>query len=157
MDYETTIEMECALANFFGIRVNLIVPNISWGLALHECDLLIISKAGYITEVEIKVSKADLKKDKEKRHNHKNRYITMKQFYFAVPEKIKPEFCYEHIPKHAGLIIVSKNGRCRIERTATINTQATALTEKQLFQAARLGTMRIWTLKKKIIKLKKDF
>ena len=47
--------------NFFNYRANLIVPNISWGLGLHECDLLVLTSSGYATEIEIKVSKADLK------------------------------------------------------------------------------------------------
>lgn len=42
-------------------RRNTVVPNAYWGLGLTwEADLLVISKAGYLTEVEIKVSKADL-------------------------------------------------------------------------------------------------
>jgi len=38
-------EMELAVANFFGINSNIIVPNISWGVKIHECDLFIIKKS----------------------------------------------------------------------------------------------------------------
>ncbi len=63
----TTPEMECALAAFFDSRANLIVPRVHWGMAdLHECDLLMVSKVGYVTEIEIKITRADLKKDAEK-------------------------------------------------------------------------------------------
>ena len=69
----TTHKIEVALANHFNYRLNLIVPNISWGAFIwHECDLFIVSKAGYCTEIEIKISKSDLKKDFEKKHNHES-------------------------------------------------------------------------------------
>ena len=63
----TTTEMEVALAHYLNMRVNLIVPNISWGMFIHECDLLVITPAGYMWEVEIKVSKQDLSRDSKKR------------------------------------------------------------------------------------------
>jgi len=83
----TTPEMEIALAEYFGIRQNLIVPNVSWGMDSHECDLFILTPAGYGWEVEIKVSKADLFKDKHKRHRHNSSKI--KFLYFAIPEYLE--------------------------------------------------------------------
>lgn len=65
----TTLDMEIVLMEYFGVNRNIIVPNVSWGLNLHECDLLIFSKSGYATEVEIKISKQDLLKDKNKNIN----------------------------------------------------------------------------------------
>jgi len=61
----TTPEMECALAGWFDYRQNLIVPCVYWGVGYytHECDLLIVSRAGYVTEVEIKISRSDLRAD----------------------------------------------------------------------------------------------
>ena len=57
----TTIEIEEAVARKFGVRTNIIVPNVSWGLpGMHECDLFIIKMSGYGVEVEIKISKADI-------------------------------------------------------------------------------------------------
>lgn len=57
-----TLEIETAIAMKLDIRKHIIVPNISWGAGLHECDLLVINKSGYATEIEIKISKSDLKK-----------------------------------------------------------------------------------------------
>jgi hypothetical protein len=54
-----TAEMEVELGRYFNYRQNIIVSNVSWGLGIHECDLLIITKSGYATEVEIKVSLSD--------------------------------------------------------------------------------------------------
>ena len=61
----TTLEMETLLMNHFNYLQNIIVPNVSNGIFhkehgwLHECDLLVLSKANYATEIEIKISKAD--------------------------------------------------------------------------------------------------
>ena len=68
----TTPEMECRLADYFGYRKNLIVPNVYWGLDMHECDLLVLSQAGYATEIEIKISIADLRADAKKVHGHRS-------------------------------------------------------------------------------------
>jgi hypothetical protein len=76
-----SIEVEEAVARMFGIRQNIIVPNISWGMGLHECDLLIIRKSGYAVEVEIKVSRWDLRKDLKKTHGHQSGRI--REFYLC--------------------------------------------------------------------------
>ena len=63
-----TIEVEVAIMQHFDVRRNVIVPNVSWGIfrpgigQLHEIDLLVLSGSNYATEVEIKVTKADLKR-----------------------------------------------------------------------------------------------
>ena len=151
-----TIEMEIALAKYFGVRKqSLIVPNVSWGLYLnfedlHECDLLILTKTGYLWEVEIKISKADLIADKKKIHGHHNSNI--KRLYFAIPEYLACDT--EHIPERAGIIIVSKK-RTRVYCTTIRepkNQKGYKLTDKEKFQFARLGTMRSWTLKKNLLK-----
>ena len=150
----TTTEMEVYLARFFKFTSNLIVPNISWGLNLHECDLLILSGSGYATEVEIKISKSDLKHDKEKLHEHISNRI--KKFYFAIPEAIIPiEFALEHIPERAGLIIVNSKGRCVIKRECIPTKNPQKFSEIDRLKMARLGALRIWNLKEKIIKLRK--
>ena len=70
-----TLEMEIALMRKFDVRRNIIVPNICWGMNLHECDLLSITKKGYATEIEIKVSKPDLRADRDKTHGHRSNKI----------------------------------------------------------------------------------
>lgn len=147
----TTAEMEIALATYFDYRRNLIVPNISWGLFLHECDLLILTKSGYAYEVEIKVSKADLIKDKEKEHGHKSNRI--KFLYFAIPDYLLPH--REHIPKRAGIISIITHGHskgvCQIVRPPVVNSMY-RFTDEERYQVARLGAIRIWGLKIKIQK-----
>ena len=53
-----TIEMEVALMKHFGIRQNIIVPNVSWSFLNYEADLVVLTKSNYATEIEIKISKA---------------------------------------------------------------------------------------------------
>ena len=150
--------MEEALARYFNYRQNIIVPNISWGFHIHECDLLVIRKNGYVLEVEIKISKADLIKDREKVHNHEDYYGRIKELWFAIPEYLQENIKY--IPEQAGIIIVYKHEWsdkffCKTLREAKSNTCARKLCENEKLAIARLGTLRIWSLKRKIINNKK--
>lgn len=141
--------MEVALANHINPRANLIVPNVHWGLFIHECDILVITKAGYAWEVEIKVTKADLLNDKKKKHGHKDHRI--KNLYFAIPHYLKEHI--DHIPERAGIIIVNERKRCKVVRKPKSNKNPYKFSEKERYQVARLGAMRMWTLKRNIIRL----
>jgi hypothetical protein len=153
-----TPEMECVLANWFDYRKNLIVPNVHWGMNMHECDLLIVSAAGYVTEVEIKVCKYDLIKDAEKTHNHDGGVArrVIKYLYFAVPEKLK-EAALEYAPDRAGILIVRHNDpddwspRVRRVRQPVRNKVATKMSDRERYKIARLGALRIWNLKRKLL------
>lgn len=154
-----TIEVEIAVANYFGYRQNLIVPNISWGMNLHECDMLICTKSNILKEVEIKVSKHDLIKDKEKKHKHSNGKI--KELYFAIPDKLKTEIV--HIPLRAGILIAQRidyedyftkkkkvRYACHLFRKPILTNVDYRITAEERYNLARLGTMRIWSLKQKL-------
>lgn len=144
----TTLDMELAVSDFLNYRVNLIVPNISWGFGLHECDLLVITKSNCLWEVEIKISKADLIKDKKKYHRHRNDKIS--RLYFAVPDYLESET--EHIPDKAGIIIVSIcNGYydCKLLRKPKING-IYKISDSERSRLAHLGCMRLWRLKQKL-------
>jgi hypothetical protein len=65
MNCQTAKEIELRIAYYFGNRSHIIVPNVSWGLMMYECDLLVMPKSGHLYEVEIKVSKGDLIADKK--------------------------------------------------------------------------------------------
>lgn len=150
-------QVEYAVARMFGARQNLIVPNVSWGfLGLHyEADMIVVNKNGYAKEIEIKVSKADLVRDGSKKHNHD--CGKFKELYFAIPEKLLEH--REYIPERAGIIVVKeiegyyskgKYLRASIEKKPVING-ADKLTLQEKYELARLGTMRIWNLKHKIL------
>lgn len=152
-----TIEVEIAVMRWMGIRANLVVPNVSWGISdkyrsLHECDIISLSRSGFATEVEIKVSKHDLLKDGDKKHGHKHNLIA--NLYFAVPEKLK-ELALEVIPERAGLLVVEKlDGKsfAKMVRSPERNKYCIKWDTTKRYQLARLGTMRILGLKEKILK-----
>lgn len=153
--------MEVAIANYFNYRQNIIVPNISWGLGLHECDVFIVTKSGYCTEVEIKRSKSDLLADFEKKHKHKDKKNRIKEFYYAIPKSLLSS-CELLIPKDTGIIVCERSEwssdkvYAYIHRKTKPNLGAVPLTAKELHKVGHLGTMRIWSLKQKIIKMKNE-
>ena len=104
----TSSDIEKAITYYpsspFYYRRWLVVPNISWGLNLHECDLLALSSSNCAHEIEIKVSKSDLKADLGKKHGHRSEKI--KCLWFAVPVELK-ESCEKFCPERAGIILVS--------------------------------------------------
>lgn len=148
----STEEIELKIAYYFGVRQNLIVPNISWGLGIHECDLLCCTKAGYCTEVEIKRSVEDLKADRIKSHGHKSKKI--KYLYFAVPSYLVQHI--EHIPLRAGILVITSKRKVVCIAKPELNKDCRPLSEKEQYEMARLGALRIWDLKSRCIGYKND-
>lgn len=165
----TTLEMEILVMKHFNFTQNIIVPGVSWGIKrwpdigeLHECDVLKLSKNGYATEIEIKVSKSDLLKDKDKPHGHASNFI--KHLYFAVPQHLQ-EIALQEAPDRAGILVAKevKQGfyqeKTRVFlnqiREPKTNLNAVKWTDEERYKLMRLGCMRIHTLKKNLLKLKK--
>ena len=92
LDTERSLyEIEVALAKHFEyLKSNIVVFNIIGETCdipiQHECDCLVISKAGYLTEVEIKRSWTDFLNDFKKKHLKREPVI--KYFYYCIPEKL---------------------------------------------------------------------
>lgn len=160
----TCQEIESVVAELWGYRKTIIVPNISWGADVHECDLLILTASGWATEVEIKISVSDLKKDATKKHAHSSDKICY--IYFAIPDKLIPYIAL--IPERAGIVLISSyeyrdytilnaplvnSFRGRIVRNPTENKNAVKWTDKERMNLSRLGCMRIWSLKRKLNEL----
>ena len=82
------IELALARSDMFNFRRNLVVFNVNgWSAILpifHECDVLICSKSGYLTEVEIKRTWSDFLADFKKKHKHENKKL-IKYFYYCLP------------------------------------------------------------------------
>lgn len=155
-----TPEMEIAVANYFNFRRNLIVPNVSYGMLDYEADMVIVSNAGYATEVEIKVSASDLKKDAKKSHKHRNKIIH--KLYFAIPEYL--EKYIDDIPSKAGILLVKPIiGRIGFMTSSFVNcvrgpqlNNVPKWDDRKKAQLTRLSTMRIWSLKEKIFLMRRD-
>lgn len=148
--------MEIAVGNFMNWRTNLIVPNVSWGMFQHECDLIRISRLGYCTEIEIKVSKSDLIKDKQKYHGHCDKKINY--LYFAIPDYLIDHI--EHIPERAGIIIVTQkvvmlrgkySHKCKVLRSPK-KWNDYKFSDGEIKKLLELMAMRIWNLKTKLAK-----
>lgn len=157
-----TIDIEVAIAKYYGVRKNIIVPNISWGFQwMHECDMFIVSKAGIATEIEIKLNRSDLLADFKKGHDHKDKAGRITYFYYAMPETIY-EKCKELIPLEAGILTCERgswegaSAYMREKRKPTRRKNTRKLTPEEQLKIAWLGTMRIFSLKEKIIKLQNE-
>jgi hypothetical protein len=147
----TTPEMEIALAEYFNYRRCLIVPNISYGMFNHECDLLVVTKAGYAWEVEIKTSRSDLRADAKKHHQHNSQKIS--RLYFAIPEKLRKDI--DLIPARAGVIVVRSRYACELLRVPE-RMHKYRFTPAEHFRVAELATLRIWGLKETIERYKRE-
>lgn len=150
-----TIDIEIALACYFGIRKNVIVCNVSdWsGVTLFETDMISLSNSGYATGVEIKISKQDLKKDLKKKQwktlnkllwNGKTGYETyfgiFKYFYYAVPWFLVEDVKLQ-IPDWCGIYSINEKGIVRLERKSKVLFKNKWKFEKR-YKLARLGCMR---------------
>ena len=144
--YETSTEIEWAVAHYFGYRSHVIVPNITWGMMFpFELDVAIMTNKGYLYEVEIKISRSDIIRDKNKQKWNAGYPIgRIKKLWFAIPEKLV--VCDGIIPKMAGILIVKNDGTVKEIRKPE-NNPARPLSIEDQFNFARLGAMRIWPMK----------
>jgi len=135
----------------FNSITNLCVPNVSWGFLNYEADLLILTAAGWLKEVEIKTSISDLKRDilKPKHENWECPTNPVSQLFYAMPyglwEKVKDD---PPIPEHAGIIVVrgmEKYG-CDEPKVAKRHKYARKLFLEEKLDIARLASHRYWSL-----------
>jgi len=154
-------DMELAITDYnrgvFPTSRYIVIPNISFGLNLHECDLLAVSKSRWATEIEIKTSKRDTRDDLKKKHGHKSNKI--KHLYFALPpEAENDDEWLDLVPERAGIIIVEHwrygTYNCRVIRKPQKNKGSRKLTKEEYEKFLKLGCVRIWSLKQKIKKMK---
>lgn len=153
-------DVEIELVRHLDFRVNLLVPNVSWGL-IHwgECDLLSMSAAGFLTEYEIKVSAADIKREWSKARwtnpRHRLQFDSLiKEYYMAVPAKLF-EVARDTMPEDigGGVVVVDYEWpdhpgfgpRPHRVIEAKTNRKARKLAPPEQFKLARLGTMRYWS------------
>ena len=146
--------IELRIAQFFNFRKNIIVPKVSWGyFATHEADLLICSKFGYLTEIEIKRSWSDFLADFKKNTTHNEGKVMWK--YFAVPVSIcdnVKQYLTDNDFVDWGVISYTDGCYFKIERVpnnSTAHDKAKKLTAEEQLKIARLGCMRYWSSERK--------
>jgi len=160
------LEIEMAVAEHFNYRQNIIVPNVSWGLFIShmEADMIIVRPSGWAIEIEIKISKGDIKRDQKKWHRLRSnidgiRNEMIRQTYFAIPDGLK----IEDIPEWSGILKVKKvedkyhktpRWVVSCERSAKIYKLARKLKTEEINKLLHLGCMRIWSLKKALMNAK---
>jgi hypothetical protein len=167
----STAEIEIALSEFFKCNKNIVIPNLSYGFGrgrknCYEKDLVVIYPSGKVYEIEIKVSKADLKADTHKGHTHDANFIS--QLYFAIPQKLFDEKgVIALIPEKAGILVISKKWFTNVYgdnlnimyydvnmyRKAQINSKANVLSKEEQYKMMKLAYLRVWSNKKKVLKL----
>ena len=168
----TTQDIEVSLMFNLDYTQNYIVYNVTNinCLVRFEADILMVTKSGYASVFEIKITKADLKNDLNKKHikdigeivktfggcydAFDYYYEKIKHFSYAVPDHLLqatinqvPEFCgiYYFIERENGIPKMKLYRRPKIIKNYKWS-------DKEIFDLLRLGTMRIYNLKRKLIK-----
>lgn len=163
------LDIELALAEEFSWKRNVIVFNVN-GLSgklpiFHECDMLVMTKAGYLTEIEIKRSFTDFCNEFKKRHHHESYGPDIKEFWYCVPQgtlqKVKEKLS-ENGWCPSGIITYDEKLNLRYNLFPDIPNSVRLFSDsprplslEQQLELARLGAMRQITLRKKIQKLEK--
>jgi hypothetical protein len=152
------------LVNFGGPfeyrRQFVAVPNVAQ-FFYWEADLLVCSKAGFLTEVEVKISAADWKNDRLKDKwkpnvygERKSGWSKLKNFYYAAPLELAERWKEFGIPGFAGVYGIHRTeprGRyegqvyCRLVRPAEVIPDHRKVTDEERLELARLASMRAWT------------
>ena len=118
-DNSKSKNIEAALCMYLYEKSHSPITTHFTGMGLQECDVISISKSDYIYEYEVKISKADFKKDfiKEK-HTHivneKFTYVRKGEqlwrvcnyFNYVVPKDL---ISVEEVPEYAGLIYINED------------------------------------------------
>ena len=167
----TTTEAEVAAMSFLDYTANIVVPNVTnmMGLVGFEADVLSVTPSGYASCIELKISKGDLKNDLQKKHikylkgdgmfeRYGNVHRTLdwfygklKYFYYGVPKELIEE-TERQVPDFCGIINLSTKRVYRSPKKL-FNYK---WTEKERMELSRLGTMRISTLKRQLIRKDKE-
>ena len=152
-----------AIAFRFFKRSVLVVPNCYW--TGYEADLLVVHKDLRLIDIEIKISRADLKADlgKDKWWTNRpwaRRHLTQDRrqwpdkvwkHYYAMPAEIWDDKLLASIPATSGVLLMAYNGRVdgKIEFTALRPAkpcrEAKPITPADAIDIARLASLRMWT------------
>ena len=141
-------------ASKFSQRKNyLVIPNVSWGFLYYEADILVVTKAKFCTEIEVKISMADWKADFAKRkHDHRDSRIKFQ--YYAAPRELALRYQELELPEGWGVIAVkdvdaplinphARAPRIEILKEAAVR-EAKKVTDQELLILARLACFRVW-------------
>lgn len=143
----------------------IVVPNCTW--TGHECDLLVVNADLRIIDVEVKISRADLKVDAKKdKWWHRDNWSYGKpmpprvardwpprvwKHYYALPAEIWDDALFDFLPGPMSGVIVVREQRSTVTpvvaeviRRATPNPAATPISPASAIAIARLASLRMW-------------
>lgn len=146
----------------------VVIPNCGWTGA--ECDLLVVRNDLRLMDIEIKISRADLKADAKKDkwvkrwewrvdepwipHDLRPKPVPLThpekiwKHYYALPESIWTPELVDCINPCSGILLISDRMRVRagmrIERHAKPNKDAGTISMEALCHISRLCTVRMW-------------
>lgn len=164
---ETSIARALAQQHFKR-RYLCLVPNCNWTGS--ECDMLAVTENLRIIDVEIKISRADLKADAKKEkwwhkswnwvfehdrqvgppapHVRLSHPDKVWKHYYAMPAEIWKDELLDTLgsPDSGVLLLTERNGLIRIDvkRRAKPAKNADVLTPAQAIDIARLASLRMW-------------
>ena len=129
---------------------SFITPNVNL-FSYYESDLISVSKAGLISEYEIKISADDFRrefKDKRTKHRMLNdgkgfARIIPNYFYFVFPLGLYESRQLE-IPDYAGVIAVSESGKV-ITKKRCRRLHGVSITDRKLAYLGRGLMYRYWS------------
>lgn len=178
-------KIAAALARHTFQRRHLVmVPNCNW--TGYECDLLVLTKDLRIIDVEVKISRSDLKADAKKDKwwrrfgsvydPEQRRYverpkqplehpIRVWKHYFAMPAEIWDDSLLQFLPSQAsGVILVRKTNSAyrdrmviaEVVRRAKPNRDAQKLSAEHAVDLARLASLRLWDTYDALDQARKD-
>lgn len=148
--------------NFFNRKHLIVVPNCYW--TGYETDLLVVHENLRLIDVEIKISRADLKADakKDKWWHHpisvwgqpKPEPIARQwpprvwRHYYCVPADIWKDDLLDAIPPNSGVVILveQRNGAvaAQCKRRARPNPDAQPIDVVNAINLGRLASLRMW-------------
>ncbi|MCG2586516.1 hypothetical protein [Massilia sp. TS11] len=156
----------------FKSRYLMAVPNCIW--TGHECDLLVVTDDLRLIDVEVKISRADLKADAKKtkwwetyffdpsigRHTRRDPPLPRShppkvwKHYYAMPKEIWSKDLESCLPSPtSGVILLDRDSYPRppgasmnvgVARRATPNRDAQPITAQAAVDIARLASLRMW-------------
>ena len=137
------------------------VPNCYW--TGYEADLLLVEKGMRLIDVEVKISrsdlKADLKKDKWWQHPSwrspgpsqlREWPPKIWKHYYVMPAKVWDDSLYAAIPPTSGVVLIKEYPHTKtkllmeVKRRATPNRKAPKITPQEAFHVGRLCNLRMW-------------
>lgn len=159
--------------NAFSRKYLCVIPNCSW--TGNECDLLVVTENLRIIDVEIKISRSDLKADAKKykwqhgfdpeldggygnwgKHTPRKREWPNKvwKHYYAMPLEIWDDKLFESMPStNSGVILMhQQHGKIypMVKRIAKPCRDAEQISAANAIDIARLASLRMWDAYQKL-------